>query len=83
MRLRRRATPGRLLHVGFGFQHQQVAPVDVTRTAASFEANRALLSEKTALFRNLLEQHVRKEPEFVLVPDTNALLKSADPALYR
>jgi hypothetical protein len=52
-------------------------------TAATFEANRSLLSEKTALFRNLLEQHVREEPEFVLVPDTNALLKSADPAHYR
>jgi hypothetical protein len=50
--------------------------------AATFEENRALLSNEIGLFRNLLEQHVPHEREFVIVPDTNALLKSADPSHY-
>jgi len=52
-------------------------------TAATFEENHSSLSEKAALFRSLLEQQAGEKPEFVLVPDTNALLKSADPTQYR
>jgi hypothetical protein len=51
-------------------------------TAATLEENRTLLSEKLNFFRSLLEQHFSDETEFVLVPDTNALLKAADPAQY-
>jgi hypothetical protein len=51
-------------------------------TAATFEENRTLLSDKLNFFRSLLEQHLGNETEFVLVPDTNALLKVADPAQY-
>jgi hypothetical protein len=51
-------------------------------TAATFEENRTLLSDKLNFFRSLLEQHLSNETEFVLVPDTNALLKAADPAQY-
>ena len=50
-------------------------------TAATFEENRVLLASKIRLFSNLLEQHAG-ETEFILVPDTNALLKSSDPAHY-
>lgn len=51
-------------------------------TRATFEENHACLSNELTLFRNLLEQAGRSETEFVLVPDTNALLKSADPSQY-
>jgi hypothetical protein len=51
-------------------------------TAATFEENRALLSGEIALFRSLLDQHATGANEFVLVPDTNALLRSADPSRY-
>jgi hypothetical protein len=51
-------------------------------TAATFEENRTLLLDKLNFFRSLLEQHFGDETEFVLVPDTNALLKAADPAQY-
>jgi hypothetical protein len=51
-------------------------------TAATFEENRTLLSDKLNYFRSLLEQYFGDETEFVLVPDTNALLKAADPAQY-
>jgi hypothetical protein len=40
------------------------------------------LSDKLNFFRSLLEQHFGDETDFVLVPDTNALLKAADPAQY-
>jgi hypothetical protein len=51
-------------------------------TACSIQQNRASLSERISLFHQLLNQHVPAEPDFVLVPDTNALLKAADPSQY-
>lgn len=51
-------------------------------TSATFEENRSLLADKIELFRSLLEQHAAEATEFVLVPDTNALLQSAQPAHY-
>jgi rRNA-processing protein FCF1 len=51
-------------------------------TAATFEENHTVLSDKLNFFRSLLEQHFGDEMEFLLVPDTNALLKAADPAQY-
>ena len=52
-------------------------------TAPTYDENRVQLCGRIEEFRALLRQHVRQEPEFTLVPDTNALLKSADPASYR
>jgi hypothetical protein len=46
-------------------------------TAATFEENRLQLASKIDLFGNLLCQHSTLEEEFILVPDTNALLKTA------
>ena len=51
-------------------------------TAATFEENRNLLSQKISFFRSLLAQHASEETLFVLVPDTNALLKSPDASQY-
>jgi hypothetical protein len=51
-------------------------------TSATFEENHAYMSGKLALFNNLLDQVSASDQEFVLVPDTNALLKSADPSQY-
>lgn len=51
-------------------------------TAATVQQNRASLSEKIGVFHQLLNQHTAIEPDFVVVPDTNALLKSADPSCY-
>lgn len=52
-------------------------------TARTYEENRVQLCAKTEEFHDLLRQHVSQEPQFTLVPDTNALLKCADPASYR
>jgi PIN domain-containing protein len=52
-------------------------------TRATLDQNRAYLSEQLTLFRRLLEKQAGSDPEFVVVPDTNALLKSADPSHYR
>jgi hypothetical protein len=52
-------------------------------TARTYEENRVRLCGKIEAFRDLLRQHVTVEPEFTLVPDTNALLKCADAANYR
>jgi hypothetical protein len=52
-------------------------------TGATFQENRTYLSDKLALFYQFLEHPVTGDAEFILVPDTNALLKSADPSRYR
>ena len=52
------------------------------QTEPSFEKNRAYLSKKLDYFRSLLRHSGVSDPEFIVVPDTNALLKSADPSRY-
>jgi len=52
------------------------------QTEPSFDENRAYLSKKLDFFRKLLGHPGTSESEFVVVPDTNALLKSADPSCY-
>jgi hypothetical protein len=42
----------------------------------------AYLAKKLAVFRQLLAHPASQVPEFVLVPDTNVLLNSAEPADY-
>jgi hypothetical protein len=51
-------------------------------TEATMDQNAAYLAKKLAVFRQLLVHTATNAPEFVLVPDTNALLISADPAHY-
>jgi len=51
-------------------------------TGATFEDNRRRLGETVDSFRNLLQQHATSEKDFVLVPDTNALLITGEPARY-
>ena len=51
-------------------------------TEATVEENSAYLAKKLAVFRQLLAHPATQAPEFVLVPDTNVLLNSADPAHY-
>jgi PIN domain len=51
-------------------------------TAATFEVNRLRLNETIDSFRTFLQQHIPDGKDFVVVPDTNALLKSADPSQY-
>jgi hypothetical protein len=51
-------------------------------TEATVEGNAAYLAKRLTVFRQLLEHSAPAEAEFVLVPDTNALLQSADPAHY-
>ncbi len=51
-------------------------------TAATIEENRTILAEKVNVLYALLQQHASEQAETVLVPDTNALLKSTDPAEY-
>lgn len=50
-------------------------------TGATFEENRASLAEKIGFVRKLLQVH-SASVNFILVPDTNALLKSADASYY-
>lgn len=52
-------------------------------TAGTYDENRIQLAARVQEFRDLLGQHSRIEPDFTLIPDTNALLKCADPARYR
>ncbi len=49
-------------------------------TESRVDENAAYLAKKLSVFRQLLAAST--VPEFVLVPDTNALLKSADPSHY-
>jgi rRNA-processing protein FCF1 len=49
-------------------------------TKPTVEQNGVYLSKKLGGFRQLLAPH--GTPQYVLVPDTNALLKTADPAKY-
>ena len=51
-------------------------------TAATIEENRTMLAEKINKLHTLLQQHASEQAETVLIPDTNALLKSANPAEY-
>lgn len=51
-------------------------------TEATVEENAAFLAKNLAVFRQLLAHPASEMAEFVLVPDTNALLVSADPAHY-
>jgi hypothetical protein len=51
-------------------------------TRATFDENRVCLSDNVTIFRHLLEHPLASDTEFTLVPDTNALLKSADPSHY-
>jgi len=51
-------------------------------TAATFEENGQRLVETIDSFRKLLQQHATNAKEFVLVPDTNALLITGEPARY-
>jgi rRNA maturation endonuclease Nob1 len=49
----------------------------------TFEGNRERLSRELGQFRSLLQAQPGNQDEFILVPDTNALLKSADPTPYQ
>jgi rRNA-processing protein FCF1 len=51
-------------------------------TAATFEENRLRLKETVDSFRNFLQQHITDGKDFVVVPDTNALLITSEPARY-
>jgi PIN domain len=51
-------------------------------TASTFDANQEHLSKELENFRSLLQAHPTGQSEFILVPDTNSLLKSADPTPY-
>ena len=51
-------------------------------TAATFEENRLRLKETFDSFRSFLQQHITDGKDFVVVPDTNALLITSDPARY-
>ena len=49
----------------------------------TFEENREYLSKRLDIFRRLLTCRVDDAPSLILVPDTNALLRTADPVEYR
>jgi len=51
-------------------------------TEATVEGNAAYLAKRLTVFRQLLAHPAPAAAEFVLVPDTNVLLQSADPAHY-
>jgi len=51
-------------------------------TEATVDENAAYLAKRLIVYRQLLAHPVSGTPELVLVPDTNALLQSADPAHY-
>lgn len=51
-------------------------------TEATVDGNATYLEKRLAIFRQLLAHSPAGTPEFVLVPDTNALLQSAEPVAY-
>ncbi|MFN0170965.1 MAG: PIN domain-containing protein [Bryobacteraceae bacterium] len=51
-------------------------------TEATVDGNAAYLAKRLTVFRQLLAHPAPGTPELVLVPDTNALLQSPDPAHY-
>ena len=51
-------------------------------TDATVDQNAVYLAKKLSVFRQLLAHSAINAPEFVLVPDTNVLVNSADPAQY-
>jgi hypothetical protein len=51
-------------------------------TESTVEQNGAYLAKKLVVFRQLLAHPASGTAEFVVVPDTNALLKSPDPSHY-
>lgn len=51
-------------------------------TDATFEGNQEQLSKEVGVFHSLLQAQSSGQDELILVPDTNSLLKSADPAPY-
>lgn len=52
-------------------------------TAPTFDGNRKQLADNLAIFRSLLHAKPVGEAQYVLVPDTNALLRSAELRHYR
>jgi len=51
-------------------------------TGATFAENHAYFLKQINLFRQFLQPPAADEAEFILIPDTNALLKSAEPSQY-
>jgi rRNA-processing protein FCF1 len=52
-------------------------------TSSTLQENRSYLLSQLALFYEFLEHPVRGDAEFIVVPDTNALLQSADPVRFK